>query len=609
MEKDLSHLEATVKQWLSWDENEKSNSFVRSLVESKDHASLQALFSGRLQFGTAGLRAKMGPGPMQLNDLVIIQTTQGLARALKLLLPEYFMKGVVIGFDMRHNSENFARRAAVVLLSSGIPVFLFDQYVPTPYVAFSVRNHQHAAGIMITASHNPKEDNGYKLYWTNGAQIISPIDSTLQKCIEENLEPWETVWNCEKILSEGERSGLLCDPLQKTSLDYLKSLQILNYKVPKTDSLKFVYTAMHGVGYKYILQAFDYMGLNKLVPVKEQCEPDPEFPTVQYPNPEEGKSALDLAMQTADENDCQVILANDPDADRLAVAEKMPKGNWKVMSGNELGALIGWWIVEQCIADQDEQERLNLSKCFLISSTVSSRILESIAEIKGLNFRETLTGFKWMGNLADSLLKEDKRCLFAFEEAIGYMCGSAVLDKDGISAACVVAQLCNFLYARGSSLANQITKIYDKYGFHVSYNSYFFCHDAQRIGLIFDRIRNFDPTASDKMSAYPKALNGIPLKSFRDLTVGIDSSQPDGKPILPVSSSSQMITFYLINGITVTIRNSGTEPKIKFYSEFVDKRKSFTSTEDALMFLKMHMKNIVRFLLEPEKNGLKPCVS
>ena len=599
----------TVETWLSWDRNENSNNFVRALLESKDYDTLQALFSGRLEFGTAGLRARMGPGPMQLNDLVIIQTTQGLAEALKTLLPDEYLKGVVIGFDKRHNSETFAKRAASVLISAGIPVSLFRQYVATPYVAFATRKYEHAAGIMITASHNPKEDNGYKLYWSNGAQIISPIDKSLQDCIQKNLEPWEGVWDLGTILSNGEKSGILNDPFDKTSEDYLKSLELLNYNVPNTDSVKFAYTAMHGVGHKYVVAAFDRMGFNEITPVEEQCEPDPEFPTVRYPNPEEGKSALDLSMKTADKNACGVILANDPDADRLAVAEKLPSGNWKVFSGNELGTLIGWWIVEQARKTSEIGQNLTLSNCFLISSTVSSRILETIAGMEGLNFRETLTGFKWMGNLADSLLKENKTCLFAFEEAIGYMCGSNVLDKDGISAAIVVAQLSNHLYAKGSSLAKQLSEIYAKYGFHVSYNSYFFCKDVEKISQIFNRIRSFDPEAKDKMNAYPKALNGIPLVSFRDLTTGIDSSRPDGVPTLPVSASSQMITFYLTNGITVTIRTSGTEPKVKFYSEFVDKTKSFSSAEDALTFLKMHMKNIVRFLLEPEKNGLQPAAS
>ena len=368
------------------------------------------------------------------------------------------------------------------------------------------------------------------------------------------------------------------------------------------------YTAMHGVGYKFVRAAFEKMGLPSVVPVEEQCEPDPEFPTVKYPNPEEGKAALDLSIKTANEKGSSVILANDPDADRLAVAEKLSPGTWKVLSGNELGTLIGWWLLENHKARIDRNDEVaHLDGCYMLSSTVSSRILKTMAEVEGFRFEETLTGFKWMGNRADQLIKEGKTVLFAFEEAIGYMCGSTVLDKDGVSAAYVVAQLVHYLYASNSNLVQKLNEIYRKYGSHVTHNSYYFCYDSKVINSIFERIRNFESDEENIADKYPKFLNGIPLESFRDLTAGIDSSQPEYTPILPTSKSSQMITFYLSNGIVLTVRTSGTEPKIKFYSEFYDKSKKFDNKEDAQMFLKMHMKNIINFLIEPAKNGLIPA--
>ena len=420
---------------------------------------------------------------------------------------------------------------------------------------------------------------------------------------------FEDPWNYDEVLTHYKEEGQLKAVDDKYSLSYNSDLPLLKMPLYTTPSeVRITYTAMHGVGHKFVLQAFDQMSLPKLTPVVEQCDPDPEFPTVKYPNPEEGKESLSLSIQTANSCGSSVILANDPDADRLAVAEKLPSGKWKVLSGNELGTLIGWWILEnhkQKILNDDSVPKM--SDCFMLSSTVSSRILSTMAQAEGFNFEETLTGFKWMGNSSDKLMKEGKTVLFAFEEAIGYMCGSTVLDKDGISAAVVVSQLVHYLYSTNSTLLKQLNEIFAKYGPHASHNSYYFCSDAEKIAKIFERIRTFEQDAENDVDKYPKFLNGIPLSSFRDLTCGIDSAQPGLKPILPTSKSSQMITFYLINGIVLTIRTSGTEPKIKFYSELVGKAKQFPSSDDALMFLKMHMRNIINFLLEPAKNGLKPA--
>lgn len=328
--------------------------------------------------------------------------------------------------------------------------------------------------------------------------------------------------------------------------------------------LQIVYTAMHGVGFPYVERAFE---LSKLQPVKaviEQRDPNPEFPTVEFPNPEE-KSCLLLSMKLADDIGVDFILANDPDADRLACAERDVKTReWRVFNGNELGSLLGWWSIKYFKENSSNSE---LRNCYILASTVSSKMLGSMAKIDGFNFEETLTGFKWMGNRSVELMEIGKNVLFAFEEAIGFMFSPAVLDKDGVSAAAHLATMASYLKVKENlTLAQKLEELYKTYGYHYSINSYFICYEPEKIVKIFERIRNWNGEAG----AYPPfILNGkYKIKSIRDLTTGVDTSQTDLKSKLPSSKSSQMITFTLDNGTVVTLRTSGTEPKVKYYSEY-----------------------------------------
>ncbi|KAH9505243.1 Phosphoglucomutase-2 [Bulinus truncatus] len=550
-------LDKEISLWLKWDKNEKSRLAIKELVDKNDFKSLKKLLLNRMEFGTAGLRARMGPGNAQMNDLTIIQTTQGLVKYLQSTQPDVGDKGVVVGFDGRHNSNHWSKIVATILVNAKIKVYLFSKMCPTPYVAFGVRAFKAACGIMITASHNPKEDNGYKVYWDNGAQIISPHDKGISQGILDSLEPEESSWNV-KILDASKE--LIFDPLDETIRRYNDASLSLCYLREKNQNcpVPITYTAMHGVGYQYIQHIFKAYGFKEPIPVAEQVQPDPDFPTVKYPNPEEGEGALKLSIETADKNKSKVIVANDPDADRLAVAERTESG-WRVFTGNEIGALLGWWC---WISWRQLNPQVSLSDVYMLSSTVSSKILESIAKKEGFNFIETLTGFKWMGNKTDELLKQGKHVLFAFEEAIGFMCGSFVIDKDGVTAAAVISELVNHVYSNNSSLSNQLDIIYKLYGYHMSQNSYFICHDAKTIHDMFERLRNYDGPKQ-----YPKKCGAYEISHVRDLTVGYDSATPDNKPLLPTSKSSQMITFTFANGCVATLRTSGTEPKIKYYAE------------------------------------------
>ncbi|XP_053560037.1 phosphopentomutase [Bombina bombina] len=596
-----SDLDQAVADWLKWDKNPKTSDLIKQLVADGKNKELQACFGSRMEFGTAGLRAAMGPGISQMNDLTIIQTTQGFCRYLEKNICDLKERGVVIGYDARAHpasggsSKRFARLAATTFVSQGIPVYLFSNITPTPFVPYTVIHLNLCAGIMVTASHNPKQDNGYKVYWENGAQIISPHDKGIAEAIEENLEPWAKAWD-DKLI---DNSDLLHDPYKSINKDYFTDIKkhCFHRDINKESKVKFVHTSVHGVGHEFVQSAFQAFGFSAPLAVPEQKDPDPEFPTVKYPNPEEGKGVLKLSFSLADKEGARIILANDPDADRLAVAEKQESGEWKVFSGNELGALLGWWIFT-CWKEQNQKPEA-VKNVYMLASTVSSKILRAIAVKEGFHFEETLTGFKWMGNRAKLLIDQGKTVLFAFEEAIGYMCCPFVLDKDGVSAAAIAAEMASYLATKNTTLTKQLNSIFNTYGYHISKNSYFICYDQNTIRDLFENLRNYNGEKT-----YPKLCGKFEVSGVRDLTTGYDSNQPDNKAILPTSKSSQMITFTFSNGGVATLRTSGTEPKIKYYAElcaapgnsdFDQLKKELEDLADA----------IEEHFFQPEKNKLQ----
>ncbi|XP_056266368.1 phosphoglucomutase-2 [Pseudoliparis swirei] len=596
-------LDRAASQWLRYDKNPKTASMVQDLVRDRAVEDLKKCLSSRMEFGTAGLRAAMGPGTSCMNDLTIIQTTQGFCRYLEESFDNFKDRGVVIGYDARAhppsggNSKRFASLAAAVFISRGVPVYLFSDITPTPFVPFTVSHMGLCAGIMVTASHNPKEDNGYKVYWENGAQIVSPHDNGIAKAIEENLEPWPESWGAEEAL----KSLLLKDPYKDIHTQYFKAIQkhCHHRDINKRSEVKIVHTSVHGVGHAFVQSAFSAFDLHPPYAVEEQKDPDPEFPTVKYPNPEEGEGVLTLSFALAEKEGATVVLANDPDADRLAIAEKQESGQWRVFSGNELGALLGWWMFH-CWREQNS-DAAAVKNIYMLSSTVSSKILRAIALKEGFHFEETLTGFKWMGNRARDLLDQGKMVLFAFEEAIGYMCSPSVLDKDGVSAAAIAGEMISYLATKSLNLSQQVTAIYEEYGYHLSKNSYFICHDQEVIRSLFERLRGH----GGQKDSYPTECGRFSIAAVRDLTTGYDNSQPGNKAVLPASSSSQMITFTFSNGGVATIRTSGTEPKIKYYTELCAAPGNSDMTH-----LKKELDDlvvaIIEKFLEPEKNKLLP---
>ncbi|XP_054454842.1 glucose 1,6-bisphosphate synthase [Anoplopoma fimbria] len=601
-----AQLSSAVTRWLLWDQNPWTRAQVESLVAAGRLDDLKTRLCSRMSFGTAGLRAPMGAGFNRINDLTVIQSTQGLHSYLCKCFADLGSRGVVVGFDTRGqeasgcSSHRLAKLTAAVMLSRDVPVHLFSTFVPTPYVPYAVKKLGAAAGVMITASHNPKDDNGYKVYWCNGAQISPPHDKNILQSIEEQLEPWSaSCWEEDLV----ESCSLRTDPLIQINSCYMDELSSLCFHrdLNRSCPLKFVHSSFHGVGHVFVQQAFSAFGFAPPIPVPEQKDPDPNFSSVRCPNPEEGVPVLELSLLLAERENARIVLATDPDADRLAVAEKSDGCGWKVFTGNELAALLGWWMFFNW--KEAHPDPADTQKVYMLATTVSSKILQTFARIEGFNFEETLPGFKWIGSRIHELSKTGHSVIFAFEESIGFLCGSLVPEKDGVSSAAVVAEMAAYLQNQNLSLNQQLLNIYQTYGHHVSQTSYVVCSDPPTIQNIFGRIRNFDGEAS-----YPKTCGGVRIVHVRDVTTGYDSSRPDLRSVLPVTRSSHMITFTLQNGVVATLRTSGTEPKIKFYTEYC----AAPGNSEASV-LEAELRRITSALLdeflEPERNNLiRRCV-
>ncbi|KFV13552.1 Glucose 1,6-bisphosphate synthase, partial [Pterocles gutturalis] len=369
-------------------QNQKTKEQIENLLQNGKHKELRDRLCCRLTFGTAGLRSAMGAGFCYINDLTVIQSTQGIYKYLEGCFSDFKQRGFVVGYDTRGqvtsncSSKKLAKLTAAVLLAKDVPVYFFSTYVPTPFVPYAVQELKAVAGVMITASHNRKEDNGYKVYWENGAQITSPHDKEIIKCIEECVEPWNGSWN-ENLV---DTSPLRQDPLKKICDRYMEDLKKICYhrELNMQTNLKFVHTSFHGVGHDYVQSAFKAFGFQPPIPVPEQKDPDPDFSTVKCPNPEEGESVLELSLRLAEKENARVVVATDPDADRLAVAEQQENGCWKVFTGNELAALFGWWMFscwkENCSEDAD------VKNVYMLATTVSSKILRAIALKEGFHF-------------------------------------------------------------------------------------------------------------------------------------------------------------------------------------------------------------------------------
>jgi phosphoglucomutase len=582
MTRDIKEL---AKEWLELDQDKSTNDEIFDLLAHGKTEELEQRLRHRIAFGTAGLRGPMQAGFACMNSLTVIQASQGLAAYLLKTEHDVKKRGVVIGRDARYNSEKFAKLTAAAFVANGIKVWWYETPSHTPLVPFGVRELGAVAGVMITASHNPARDNGYKVYWSNGCQIIPPHDSGIAAAIEENLKPvtWDT-----SVVDDG-------DLLVEGSLDLVRdqyyrailcAAQPEDSNITMSPDLRFVYTPMHGVGLRAMTQCVAKLGMSsQMVVVEAQAHPDPDFPTVKFPNPEE-KGALDLAIETADHSSIRLILASDPDADRLAVAEKVDD-RWHIFTGNQLGVLLGSYLFDRYPSSQPRE------KLAMLASTVSSRMLAALAKKEGFKFTETLTGFKWLGNVARDLTAEGFDVVFAFEEALGYMIPQTVHDKDSISAAAIFLTATSQWSAQGLTPYGKLQQLYKYLGYFEDANTYLISPSPAVTTSVFTAIRALG-------SPYPSTIGSRNIVRWRDLTLGYDSKSEDHVPDLPVDVTSQMITCELDDGAVFTVRGSGTEPKIKLYIECQGR-----SSEDAKKGANEILGSLLREWFKPEETGLK----
>ncbi|RPF35849.1 phospho-sugar mutase [Streptomyces sp. TLI_185] len=504
---------ARASTWLAEDPDPETRDELAKLIEAGDVAELEERFSGTLQFGTAGLRGELGAGPMRMNRAVVIRAAAGLAAYLN-------AKGergglVVIGYDARHKSADFARDTAAVMTGAGLRAAVLPRPLPTPVLAYAIRHLGAVAGVEVTASHNPPRDNGYKVYLGDGSQIVPPADAEIAAEIDAIVS-----------LDDVPRPEAGWETLDDSVLNsYLaRTDAVLATGSPRT--ARTVYTAMHGVGKDVLLAAFARAGFPEPVLVAEQAEPDPDFPTVAFPNPEE-PGAMDLAFAQARATDPDLIIANDPDADRCAVAVK-DGGDWRMLRGDEVGALLAAHLVRRG------------AQGTFAESIVSSSLLGRIAEKAGLPYEETLTGFKWIARV------EGLR--YGYEEALGYCVDpDGVRDKDGITAALLITELASELKEEGRTLPDLLDDLAVEHGLHATDQLSVRVEDLSVIARAMQQLREQPPTE----------LAGLAITRAEDLTRGTDKLPPtDG-------------LRYTLDGARVIVRPSGTEPKLKCYLEVV----------------------------------------
>jgi len=567
----LARIKSQAQQYIEWEPYADFSQQVSTALKTNDTATLLAMFGQRIAFGTAGLRSAMRGGYAFMNDLIILQTTQGLIRYLETLLgaDAAHSAGVIIGYDARHHSSRFAALSLALFRAAGFKIYHFNRFAATPLIPFGILQLKTCAGIVVTASHNPKADNGFKVYLSNGAQIIPPHDAAIAKSIMANLKPWSAITSTAEFIASidplnsakhGEESQDVTDLLSKRYFSLCpEKYSFVSSEMKAKTSVSVTFTPMHGVGGYWMTRTFEAFGLRGFVKVEKQFEPDPEFSTVEFPNPEEGAGALKLAMETADAKGSALILANDPDSDRLAVAEKQSDGEWYIMNGNEIAALLAWWVWKN-MRRQDE--------CVMLASTVSSKFLAAMAEKEGFEFIDTLTGFKWMGNVASELIAKGKTFLFAYEVEIGFVVGDVSLDKDGLRCAAIFSEMAIWLREEeGIGCVEKLQSLRAQYGYFEMEASYRRMSDAD-VDSKMGRLRNWDGGQSD--ASYAPKMGEFVVSRVRDVTTGWDSGEKDKVSRLPRQASQQMITFWFENGATATIRNSGTEPKLKYYVETRD---------------------------------------
>ena len=546
----IAQCEEKARQWLSPAFDEETRSAVEAMINNDDKADLIESFYKDLEFGTGGLRGIMGAGSNRMNIYTVGMATQGFANYLKINFKDKEQISVVVCHDCRNNSRLFAETVANIFSANGIKVYLFDDLRPTPECSFAIRHLKAQAGVNITASHNPREYNGYKAYWDDGAQVLAPHD----KGIIDEVNKVKV----EDVKFEGNKAliQIIGEDIDKVYLEQVKTISIDPQVIKNQHDLKIVYTPLHGAGRVMIPRALASWGFDNVHCVKEQMVKDGNFPTVDRPNPEIAE-ALTLGLRDAKALDADILMASDPDADRVGMACKNSDGEWVLINGNQTCLIFLWYIItnRQAVGKMKPTD-------FIVKTIVTTEVIRKIAEKQHVEMRDCYTGFKWIAR--EIALSEGKQqYIGGGEESYGFLAEDFVRDKDAVSACALLAEICAYAKDHGKTLYDILMDIYMEYGY-----SHEFTINVERPGKsgadeIQQMMKNF-------RSNPPKELGGSVIDVYKDF-LSLEITKADGsKEKMDMPDTSNVLQWFCTDGTKVSVRPSGTEPKIKFYLEIKD---------------------------------------
>ena len=536
-------IQQKIDSWLAGSYDSDTKLAIRTL-QQENPKELADAFYQNLEFGTGGLRGLMGVGTNRMNKYTVGMATQGFANYLNRCFPEGV--SVAIAHDSRNNSRFFAETTANVFAANGIKVYLFEDLRPTPELSFAIRTLGCQGGVVCTASHNPKEYNGYKAYWNDGSQLVSPHDKNVITEVEKIQSVDEVKWNGGEALIHS-----LGAEMDQQYIDMVKGLSIYPSVIEKHKDLRIVYTPIHGTGIKMVPRVLSKFGFENIHIVKEQETPDGNFPTVAYPNPEESE-AMSYGLRLAEKLDADILCGTDPDADRLAIGVKDSHGKWVLMNGNQTAVLAFNYMLEARKA-----KGINKPNDMVVTTIVTTPMIDDIARGNGVNCYRVLTGFKWIADLIRQK-EANEQYIIGGEESFGLMIGDKIRDKDGVSAVALLCEMAAYEKEKGRSLYEKMVDLCVQYGFY-----------KEHLISITKKGMDGQQQIAAMMEAYrvspPAAINGIPVKEVFDYEKQVATNLKDGKSWALELPKSNVLQFRLEDGSVISARPSGTEPKIKFY--------------------------------------------
>ncbi|WP_286883641.1 MULTISPECIES: phospho-sugar mutase [Sphingobacterium] len=550
-------IQKKIEDWLTPSYDEGTRKAVQDLIDNNEETELTDSFYKDLEFGTGGLRGIMGVGSNRMNKYTIGKATQGLANYLKKQFPDQEIK-VAVSYDSRNNSQAFGQLVANVFAANGIKVHLFTALRPTPMLSFAIRHFGCQSGVMLTASHNPKEYNGYKAYWNDGCQLTAPHDNNV-------IDEVNAINAVNDIKFEGNTHNIIPvgDEIDQLYIDANKKLSIHPEAVLAQKNLKIVFSPIHGTGITIVPKMLEAWGFENVSVVAEQATPDGNFPTVIYPNPEE-EDAMALAKKKGEEIDADLVLATDPDADRVGIAVKNNKGEFQLLNGNQIGSLLVYYV----LSAKSELKQLG-SNPYIVKTIVTSNLQADIADHYGVKHYETLTGFKYIGELITNL-GDSAQYLVGGEESYGFLVGDLVRDKDAPNSCAFLAEMTAYFKTKGKTVYEVLLDIYKEFG----------CYQEKLISLTKKGkagAEEIQAMMNGLRHNLPTILGGIKVKEIRDYQLSQTTDMSTGERRAISLPKSDVLQFITVDGDVISARPSGTEPKIKFYCSV---KENLTDTAD-----------------------------